>query len=136
MDAATHGDDGPLSVSDLHDPNPVDHEFITAAGQLQLRPYADFNVAEPKGVGIYQVTQRDGARHSTGRAFLAPIRARANLQIVTGAKVTGLEVATGAVRGVTLRRSGGFTGLRGGCGWLTHRSCRPSSAATPTPAPS
>ena len=113
LDAALHGHDGPLSVSDLRDPNPVDHDFIAAAGQLQLRPCADFNAAEPEGVGIYQVTQRDGARQSTGRAFLAPVRSRANLQVVTGAEVTGLLVAGGVVRGVNFRRGGEINHVAG-----------------------
>ena len=76
LDPAFHGHDGPLAVSDLRDANPVDHDFIAAAGQLQLRPCPDFNTAEPEGMGIYQVTQQGGKRHSTARAFLTPVTAR------------------------------------------------------------
>lgn len=107
IDAAVHGTDGELSVADLRDANPVDRDFIEAAGQLQLRPCADFNVAEPEGMGIYQVTQKDGRRHSTARAFLAPVRARANLHVVTGGEVTRVEVAGRRATGVVLRRDGG-----------------------------
>jgi choline dehydrogenase len=103
IDTAAHGVDGELSVADLRDANPVDRDFIEAAGQLQMRPCADFNVAEPEGMGIYQVTQKDGRRHSTARAFLAHIGGRANLHVVTGGEVTRVDVAGGRATGVTLR---------------------------------
>lgn len=106
MDPAFHGTGGPLSVSDLKTPNPVDRDFIEAASQLQFRPCADFNAPEPEGVGIYQVTQKDGARHSTARAFLAPIRSRTNLTILTGAEVLHLTFDGARATGVILRRAG------------------------------
>jgi choline dehydrogenase-like flavoprotein len=98
--------DGELSVADLRDANPVDRDFIEAAGQLQMRPCTDFNVAEPEGMGIYQVTQQNGRRHSTAQAFLSPIRGRTNLHIVTGGEVTRVDIAQGRATGVTLRRDG------------------------------
>ena len=106
MDAATHGTKGELAVSDLQNANAVDHDFIEAAGRLQLRPCTDFNAPEPEGVGIYQVTQKDGKRHSTARAFLSPITARANLHILTGAEVLQVNLTEGRATGVTLRRDG------------------------------
>lgn len=107
IDTAHHGVGGELAVSDLRDANPVDRDFIEAAGQLQLRPCADFNQPEPEGMGIYQVTQKDGKRHSTGRAFLtADVKARPNLHILTGAEVLGVRLADRRATGVTLRRAG------------------------------
>lgn len=106
IDAGLHGTDGELSVSDLRDPNPVDRDFIAAAGQLQLRPCPDFNVAEPEGMGIYQVTQKDGRRHSAAAAFLSGIRGRANLQVLTGAEVLRVTLSEGRATGVVLRRNG------------------------------
>jgi choline dehydrogenase-like flavoprotein len=101
--AGLHGRDGLLSVADQRDPNPVDRDFIAAGGQLQLRPCADFNAAEPEGLGIYQVTQKAGKRHSTAAAFLTPVRARGNLAVLTGAEVARLSVAERRVQGVVLR---------------------------------
>lgn len=107
IDTHHHGTGGELAVSDLRDPNPVDRDFIDAAGQLQFRTCPDFNVAEPEGMGIYQVTQKDGKRHSTGRAFLtASVKARPNLHILTGAEVLGLTLTDRRATGVTLRRAG------------------------------
>lgn len=106
IDAAVHGTKGELVVSDLQNANAVDRDFIEAAGQLQMRPCEDFNAPEPEGVGIYQVTQKDGKRHSTGRAFLAPIRHRQNLHILTGAEVLHVDLSQGRATGVTFRREG------------------------------
>jgi choline dehydrogenase len=107
IDPGLHGKAGELSVSDLRDPNPVDRDFIAAAGRMQLRACPDFNVAEPEGMGIYQVTQKDGRRHSTAAAFLAGIRARPNLQVLTGAEVLRVTLEEGRATGVVLRRGDG-----------------------------
>jgi len=45
----------------------------------------DFNGASQEGVGVYQVTQADGLRMSTARAFLRDAGQRPNLHIVTDA---------------------------------------------------
>ena len=42
-----------------------------------LPPNADFNGAEQEGVGLYQLTVRDGRRSSAANAFLRPARAPA-----------------------------------------------------------
>jgi len=106
LDDKMHGRDGPLSVAEQRSPNPVDHAFIAAAGHLQMRHCSDFNIPSPEGVGIYQVTQKDGHRHSTGAAFLQDIETRANLKIETAAYVE--RIATHDNGGsVTVRRPDG-----------------------------
>ncbi|NEU35576.1 GMC family oxidoreductase, partial [bacterium LRH843] len=82
--------------------NAMDHVFVDAATQLQHRACDDFNAPDPEGVGIYQVTQKDGRRHSTGAAFLAPVRARANLHVITGAEVHQVIVRDDRAAGVQL----------------------------------
>lgn len=82
-----HGVGGPLAVSDLRYRNPLSHLFMDAARQLDLPANDDFNGPLQEGVGFYQVTQRDGRRCSAAAAYLAPVRARANLSVVTGAHV-------------------------------------------------
>lgn len=92
-----HGRGGPLCVSDLRDPNPMDHAFVDAASQLQLHRCADFNTATPEGVGIYQVTQKNGRRHSSAAAFLHPVARRPNLHIHKHIQVTKLHIDDGKV---------------------------------------
>ncbi len=106
LDDRIHGRDGPLSVTRLRDPSRLDHDFTTAAAGLQLRRCDDFNAPEPEGVGIYQVTQKDGERHSTAAAFLEPVRARKNLRVVTGAEVLRVRMDGARAVGVELRGAG------------------------------
>ncbi len=95
-----------VGVSDLRDPNPVDQDFIDAAARLQIRRCPDFNVAEPEGMGHYKVTQRDGRRHSSARAYLSDIGNRPNLTIVTGAEVTSIVMQGRVAWGVGVMQDG------------------------------
>lgn len=109
LDDALHGRGGLLSVSDLKQANPMDAVFVDAAGQLQYRACDDFNTAEPEGVGIYQVTQKNGQRHSTAAAFLTPVQTRKNLHVMTEQEVTRLSFDGQRVTGVYLAKDGETT---------------------------
>ncbi|WP_458763755.1 GMC family oxidoreductase [Cupriavidus basilensis] len=65
-----HGSDGPLHVNDLRTPNPFSQRFVAAAVQAGLPLNPDFNGAEQEGAGLYQVTQRNGERWNSARAYL------------------------------------------------------------------
>ena len=84
---AHHNTTGPLAVSNLRDVNPMSRAFVQAGVECQFPENLDFNGESQDGVGIYQVTQRDGKRFSAARAFLDPVRDRPNLTIETGAQV-------------------------------------------------
>ncbi len=83
-----HGVGGPLNVADLRQQGEISRVFIRAARQAGYPLNDDFNGAEQEGVGFYQVTQKDGQRCSSARAYLHPIRQRPNLTIVTNALVS------------------------------------------------
>ena len=85
---AWHGDDGPLDVADLRYVNPLSQAFVEAGEQAGYPRNDDFNGARQQGFGLYQVTQRDGARCSSAVAYLDPARARPNLTVHTGAMVS------------------------------------------------
>ncbi len=97
---ALHGGDGPLTVSDLRHVNPLTRAFVEAGAQLGLPRNADFNGPSQEGVGLYQVTQRDGARCSAASAYLAPARGRRNLVVHTGAMVSRITFERGRATGV------------------------------------
>ncbi len=82
---ALHGGDGPLAVSDLRYVNRLSQVFIEAGQQAGLAHNTDFNGASQQGVGLYQVTQKDGARCSAAVGYLDPAKSRANLTVLTGA---------------------------------------------------
>lgn len=85
-----HGVGGPLSVSDLRHVNTVSRAFVSAAQNAGFKSVDDFNSDERTGVGLYQVTQRNGQRCSAAAAYLKPILTRSNLTVIENAHVTKL----------------------------------------------
>ncbi|MGA9855305.1 MAG: GMC oxidoreductase, partial [Gammaproteobacteria bacterium] len=81
-----HGKGGPQPVNDSFTDNPMNKVFLEAAQQAGYPVSPDFNGAQPEGVGIYQVTQKDGERWSAARAYLEPNLSRPNLTVLTGAR--------------------------------------------------
>ncbi|WP_374430196.1 GMC family oxidoreductase [Tabrizicola sp.] len=98
-----HGQGGPLTVSDLAHPNPLSRAFVRAGTECQLPECPDFNGAGQDGVGLYQVTQRNGRRFSAARAFLTPVLDRPNLTLVSGAQVHRVLFDGHCATGVQLR---------------------------------
>ena len=103
---ALHGGEGPLCVSDLRHVNVLSEAFVDAGEQAGLPRNRDFNGPTQDGVGLYQVTQRDGARCSAASAYLAPVRARRNLTVHTGAMVSRITVERGRATGVVYAHLG------------------------------
>ncbi|MBD2615559.1 GMC family oxidoreductase N-terminal domain-containing protein [Nostoc punctiforme FACHB-252] len=85
-----HGVDGFLSVTDLIAKSIVSQKFVEASVELGYGHNPDFNGPQQHGAGFYQLTIKDGKRHSTATAFLLPILHRPNLTVTTGALVTRL----------------------------------------------
>ncbi|NRR30248.1 choline dehydrogenase [Oxalobacteraceae bacterium] len=83
--SALHGVGGPLNVADQRHPNLLSKTFIQAGIQAGLPFNDDFNGVEQEGVGLFQLTQKNGRRCSTAAGFLKLARQRPNLTIVTGA---------------------------------------------------
>src|SRR5262249_43667771 len=96
-----HGTDGPLDVRDVGPCALACEAFVAAAEErLGVARNDDFNGAEQEGVGRYQYTVRNGRRWSAADAFLHPARTRPNLEVVSNARVVGLNVKSGRVEGV------------------------------------
>ena len=80
-----HGVGGLLQVEDLSETYPILDAFIDAAEEAGYPKNPDYNGTTQEGFGYYQVTQKGGRRYSVSRAFLDPIRGRANLKVETDA---------------------------------------------------
>jgi choline dehydrogenase-like flavoprotein len=105
--SALHGADGPLGVADLRHHNPLSDAFIDAAESAGHARNGDFNGEQQAGFGLYQVTQRNGARCSSASAYLGPaIRQRPNLHVRTGALVGRVLVSGDRATGVELAQRG------------------------------
>ncbi|HQZ31077.1 MAG TPA: choline dehydrogenase [Arenimonas sp.] len=101
-----HGGDGPLGVSDPRHRNPLSEVFLEAARQAGHAPTDDFNGARQEGFGWYQTTTRDGARSSSARAYLKPVRKRPNLTVITGATASRVTITDGRATGVVYSVNG------------------------------
>ncbi|TBV14344.1 GMC family oxidoreductase [Stutzerimonas kirkiae] len=101
-----HGTQGELLVDRPRNPNPLSERYIRAAERIGLHRNDDFNGGTQEGAGIYNVTQKDARRLSSYRAFVAPVRQRDNLTVLTGCEVERLLLDGERVSGLELRQNG------------------------------
>jgi len=101
-----HGTGGPLHVTDLQSPNPFALRFVQAAAQAGHTINQDFNGANQEGVGLYQVTHKQGERCSAAKAYLTPTLTRPNVQVFTGAQVTRILLEKKRAVGVEFVQDG------------------------------
>jgi choline dehydrogenase len=113
-----HGVDGPFHVADLRSVNPLTRAFIEAAATAGYVRNDDFNGAAQDGVGQFQVTQKDGQRHSAADAYLTPALQRRNLTTITEARVTRLLIADNQVTGVAYLHKGRIREMQARCSVL------------------
>jgi choline dehydrogenase len=62
--------------------------FVDAGASVGIPRTEDYNGAKQEGIGLLQVTQKDGKRHSAAAAYLHPVLDRPNLDVETSAQVT------------------------------------------------
>ena len=101
-----HGTGGPLNVAKIRTGNPFQEYFLEAGRQLQLPMNADFNGAHQMGLGVYQVTQKNGERWSAARAYIEPNLSRPNLKVITGAQARRILFDGKRAIGVEFSRDG------------------------------
>jgi choline dehydrogenase-like flavoprotein len=103
-----HGTTGPLKVSDTRFRHPLSLAFVKAAQECGLAYNQDFNGELQQGVGFYQTTTHEGERASTAATYLAAVKGRPNLTVVTGAHVHRVLIEGGRAVGVSWRDSSGM----------------------------
>jgi choline dehydrogenase len=102
-----HGAGGPLPVTRIKEPNPATIAMIEAAAEIGVPRNDDPNSGEILGVGLTQLTVRDGRRMSTWTAFIEPVIDSPLLTVITSAPVESLVFdAAGRAAGVRLSRPG------------------------------
>jgi len=105
-----HGQHGPLNVGELRSDNPYQKTFVEAAQQVGYPLNDDFNGAEQEGLGVYQVTQKNGERWSAARGYLLPyLGKRPNLHVITQAMVARIVIENGRAVGVEYKHKGQTT---------------------------
>lgn len=96
-----HGDQGPLSVSNMRIQRPITDAWVAAAQAAGYQFNPDYNGAEQEGVGFFQLTSHKGRRCSAAVAYLNPVKSRENLQVITHAQVEKVIVEGKRATGVT-----------------------------------
>ncbi len=107
-----HGTDGPLRVEDRAYTHELSHAFVDAAVAAGHKRTDDFNGAEQRGAGLYQVTNRKGRRWSVADAYLRPAMARRNLTVRTDAFVTKVLLEGTRTVGVRYESAGATHDVR------------------------
>jgi len=108
-----HGQGGPLNVANLRSLNPFQEIYLTAAKQTGFKLTFDFNGADQEGIGIHQVTQKNGERWNAARAYLHPhLASRSNLQVITRAHANRILFTGKRASGVAFRQGGAIRTLQ------------------------
>lgn len=101
------GKGGPLTVTNIEDVvHPLCRNYLAGGVEAGLPRNPDFNGATQEGIGIYQITTRNGFRCSAATAYLAPARRRANLRVITAAQATRVLFDGKRAVGVEYRQGG------------------------------
>ncbi|RUW46823.1 MULTISPECIES: GMC family oxidoreductase N-terminal domain-containing protein [unclassified Mesorhizobium] len=109
------GTGGPLHISDTTNAvHPLTKRYLAAGQQAGLPLNPDFNGAAQEGVGIYQISTKNGRRMSAARAFLRPAMKRANVRVETNALASRILFEGKRAVGVEYLRNGETRTARAG----------------------
>ena len=100
------GRGGLLNVAHMRERAELLDAFIDAAVAEGYPRNPDYNNGRQEGFGYYQVTQKNGQRWSTARAFLDSARSRPNLQVETNALASRILLDGKRAVGVAYMQNG------------------------------
>lgn len=83
-----HGTGGPLNISDVTEKHPISAALLEAAVEAGIPRSDDINGANQEGVTWFQLSIKNGWRHSAAVGYLHPVMSRRNLHVVTEALAT------------------------------------------------
>jgi choline dehydrogenase len=83
-----HGRGGPMNVRTVTRPNPLNFSFFDALADLGHSYRDDLNGGDSEGMGLRQLSIRNGRRETTANALLQPALGRPNLTVLTDTQAT------------------------------------------------
>jgi choline dehydrogenase len=101
-----HGAGGPLNVSDFPDEHPVSAALVEACVQAGIPYKKDLNDGNQEGVSFFQMTAKNGRRHSAAVAYLHPAMKRPNLTVEKRAMATRILFQGKKAVGVEFEQNG------------------------------
>ena len=105
-DEAWRGKNGELVTAEGREKAELLDVVLDAAEQCGYPKNADYNSGEQEGFGYFQVTQKNGRRWSTAKAFLEPALKRPNLSLEINAHTLGILTDGGRATGVKFEQNG------------------------------
>jgi choline dehydrogenase len=105
------GGDGPLKVEEASHRNPTNDAVLAAFQELGVPQSRDYNGPDQFGAFYYQATVNGGKRCSAADAFLHPVMARPNLQVMTGAECQRILFEGTRAIGVEIQTLGGVEAI-------------------------
>ena len=91
----------------LGEHNPLSEAMVAAAVEAGVPRNPDFDSGALDGAGWNKSTIAEGARVNAHRAFVAPVRDRPNLHVLTGIRALRLAMDGPTARGVVVQKDGG-----------------------------
>jgi choline dehydrogenase len=95
---------GPMQISPNRNARSLTHRFVEAARRAGLGNDERYNGHAYQGAWIAELTHSRGKRFSAYHAYLEPAMRRSNLEVVSGAHATKIDVGGGRATGVSVRR--------------------------------
>ncbi len=111
-DAGYHGSDGPFTVTDIEEADPLCDAFMRGAQSLGIPHNPDYNGRAQEGIAYAQRSVFRGRRVGPARAFLYPAMQRGNTRVITNARVERILVEDKEARGVCFKVGGRDTPSR------------------------
>lgn len=111
-DPGYHGSDGPFTVTDIDQTDPLCDAFIEGAESIGVPRNPDYNGRSQEGIGYAQRSVYRGRRVSPARAFLYPAMKRGNTRVVTNAHVQKINIQNNRAEGVSYKVGGASSALK------------------------
>lgn len=103
-DDGYHGSDGPFTITDIDQPDPLCEAFMQAAGAIGIPRNPDYNGKSQDGIAYAQRSVYRGRRVSPARSFLYPALKRGNTRVITNAHVQNIILRDNKAEGVNYKR--------------------------------
>ena len=102
------GTGGPVYVEPVEDPNPVATAFVESGPAVGLPRVEDNNGSSMEGTSFFNMTIKDGKRHSVVQAYLQPALDKTGLTVRTHAVTHRVLIDAASAVGVEYQHDGGM----------------------------
>ena len=106
------GSGGPMQIDAVSNPHPLSEAFLQSSVAAGVAQTDDYNGAAQDGISYTQVMMRNGVRSSAASAYLAPVRGRSNLRVLTRSRVRRILIENRRAVGVELESDRGVETIR------------------------